>query len=290
MKKFVHWAAILGLVGGSVIGPALTQQMSALALTETQVFEQLKQVPLFMLTNQEGQPLTYSAPNPANPADKTKQVQVYTFFVSQLDAQAALTSLKTSKPDLGKLAKVTPAALSGVLQFALEGKKQNSNVGVDIVPNRQQLDSAVTLLKQSGELVDKAGKLVTKAGQPFPGGTPLFYVADSKTGGPIAVEITSQQNGQKKTLRVVPFYFSNQDLQAELAQAKKTRPELATTTKVSVVMLDTLMSTMLSNNDPSISQFQLVPARDSIDYILKQQPGGAAGVKPVTPPAAPKKK
>lgn len=288
MKRLVRWAAILSLVSGSLMGPSLARQMSAFALPEKQVFEQLKNVPLFMLSNQQGQPLTYSAPNPT---DKTKQVQIFTFFVSQQDAQAALTSLKTSKPDLGKLAKITPASLSGVLQFALEGKKQNSNVGVDIVPNRQQLDSAVTLLKQSGELVDKAGKLVTKAGQPFQGGTPLFYVVDSKTGGPIAVEVTSQENGQKKTLRVVPFYFSNQDLQTELAQAKKVRPELATTTKVSVVMLDTLMSTMLSNNDPSISQFQLVPARDSVDFILKQQPGAAgANPAPTSPTPAPKPK
>jgi hypothetical protein len=289
MKALVRWGAILSLVSGTLVGPSLIKQMSAMALPEEQVIKQLTNVPLFMITNQQGQPLTYAAPNPTSPTDKAKQVQVFTFFVSQSDAQTALTTLKNGKPDLAKVAKVSPASLSGVIQFALNGKKQKSNVGVDIIPNQQQLQSAVTILKQSGELVDKGGKLVTKGGQPFQGGTPLFFVADSKTGGPIAVEISGKENGQPKKVRLVPFYFDQQDLQTELEQAKKQRPDLATTTKVQVVMLDTLVATLLSNNDPTVSEFQLVPPRASIDFIRQQQPKAPGAPAPAAPAPAPKK-
>jgi hypothetical protein len=66
------------------------------------------------------------------------------------------------------------------------------------------------------------------------------------------------------------------------------RPDLATSTKIQVVMLDTLVATLLSNNDPTVSEFQLVPPRESIDFLRQQQPAKAPGAPAPTAPA-PKK-
>lgn len=283
MKAFVRWGAILGLVSSSFLAPALTGRLVANALPEQQVVEQLQTIPLFMITNQQGVPLTQTIPNPS---DKTKEVQVYTFFVAQQDAQTALTTIKTSNPDIGKQAKISPVSLGNVVKLALESRKQKASVEVNILPSQQQFQAAVAILKQNGQLVDKNGQLVTKDGKPFPGGTPLFYGTDSKTGGLLSVEGVFKDNGQDKKVSIVPFYFDKQALQTDLDQAKKQNPQLTATTKIEVVMLDALLSTMLSSTDTSVGQFQLVPNRDSIEFIQKQTP--AQGSPQAAPGTAPK--
>ena len=77
MKQLVRWGAILGLVGSSLLGPSLATHMSAIALPESEVLKRMETVPLFAVTNQEGLPILASVPNPQ---DKTKKVQIATFF------------------------------------------------------------------------------------------------------------------------------------------------------------------------------------------------------------------
>jgi Tic22-like family len=276
MKALVRWGAILSLVGSTVLGPSLAQQMSAIALPESQVIEQLSDVPLFILTDQKGAPFSQTI---ASPDDKTKQVMVYPFFVSQQDAQLRLNNLKTKQPDLAKVAKVTPVSLGKVLQFALDNQKKKANVGINIIPSKAQMDLAIAVLKQNGKIVDKGGQFVTKEGKPFDIGTPLFYVADAKTGGPLGLNVSvKEKNGQTKTDTFIPLYFDKQDLQTTLDGLKKQQPDLATTTRIDVWRLDDLVGTLLSSNDPSTGKLQLVPSKDSIDYVMQQQktPGAVA--------------
>lgn len=268
MKGLARLGILAGLVSGLWMAPALTRQTTAFALPQEQVLRQLSNVPVFMITNQQGEPLTYELENPSN----QKKVQVFTFFISQQDAQAALNGLKTNQPQVGNQARISPAPLSGAVQVALESQ-ENADIGVDIIPSRQQFETAVDLLKKNGDLVERNGQLVTKEGQPFAGGTPLFYVADINTGGPIAVEATVQENGQSRTTRFVPFYFDNTQLQNELKQAQEQRPELVRDTTIRVIMLDGLVSTMLTSDDPVAGQIQLVQTPEALQFAIQQQGG-----------------
>jgi hypothetical protein len=285
MKLLARWGAILGIASASLIGPSIGRQMSALALPEPQVMQILSSVPMFMITNAEGKPLAATVPNPQ---DKTKQIQVYSFFVNPQDAQQVVESLRTSKPDVGRVARVTPTALSGVVQFAMQNAKQpNSTVGVEIVPNRAQLNSAIEILRQSGTLIDKGGQLTTKDGKPFQVSTPVFFVADSKTSNPLGAETTVKENGQDKKVRFVPFYFNRQEAQTVLEQSRKQDPALASSTKIDVVMLDTVVATLMNSNDPTVSQFQLVPSRESIEFIKRQPNSGGRPAAPTAPGTRP---
>ncbi len=267
MKRLARFGVLASLIGGMWVAPAITRQMVAQALPQEQVLQQLSNVPIFMITNSKGEPLTYTVPNPT---DKNKQVQVYTFFISKQDAEATITSLKKQQPDVGNNARVSAASLSGAIKAALDGQK-NPTLGVDIIPSRVQLEKAIALLKATGDLQEKDGKLLTKDGQPFRGGTPLFFVADTASGNPIAIEAQVQENGQNKTMRFVPFYFDNAQLQTELDTAKKTNPELAKNTSIRVVMLDMLVATLLSSSDPAVGQIQLVQTPDAIQSALQMQ-------------------
>jgi hypothetical protein len=285
MKALVRWGAILSLVSSTVMGPSLVQQMSAIALPESQVIEQLSEVPLFVLTDQKGAPFSRTL---TNPNDKTKQVFL-PFYVSQQDAQLSLDALKTKQPEIGKVARITPVSLGKVIQFALENQKKKANVGVEIIPSKAQMDSAIALLKKNGKIVDKGGQLATKEGKPFDVGTPLFYVADVKTGAPVGLTASvKDKSGQTKTDTFIPLYFDKQDLQTTLDGMKKQKPDLATTTRIDVWSLTDLVGMLLNSNDPSTSKLQLVPSKDSFNYVMQQRktsgvaaPGAAP--QPVTP-------
>ncbi len=267
MKGLARFGVLASLVSGLWVAPAITRQMIAQALPQEQVLQQLSNVPVFMITNSKGEPLTYTVPNQA---DSSKQVQVFTFFVSKQDAEATITSLKQQQPEIGNNARVAPASLSGAVKAAIDGQT-NPNLGVDIVPSRSQLEKAISLLKASGDLQERNGQLVTKDGEPFRGGTPLFFVADNSSGNPVAIEAQVQENGQNKTLRFVPFYFDNAQLQTELETIKKNNPELGKNTSIRVVMLDMLVATLLSSNDPAVGQIQLVQTPDAIQAAIQMQ-------------------
>lgn len=270
MKTLARLGVLAGLMSSLWLAPAMSGDHSASALPEEQVLRILNNVPVFMITNDKGEPLTFEI---AHPREQGKKVQVFTFFISQQDAQAALNKIKTQQPEVGRVGRVSAAALSGALKIALESQK-NPAIGVDIIPSSQQLQAAVDMLKKSGDLVERDGRIVTKNGQPFVGGTPLFFLADTKTGNPIAIEAQVRENGQTRTQRFIPFYFDNAQLQREVDQARRQRPELAKDTGIRVIMLDTLVSTMLSSNDPVAAQIQLIQTPDAIQFAVQQQRAG----------------
>ncbi len=269
MKTLARLGVLAGLMSSLWLAPAMSGYQVATALPEEQVLRILNNVPVFMITNDKGEPLTVEIPNPQ---DQSKKIQVFTFFINQQDAQTALNTIKTQQPELGRVGRVSAAALSGALKIALESQK-NPAVGVDIIPSSQQLQAAVDMLKKSGDLVEREGRLFTKQGQPFNGGTPLFFLADTKTGNPIALEAQVRENGQTRTQRFIPFYFDKAQLQREVDQARQQRPELARDTGIRVIMLDNLVSTMLTSNDPVAGQIQLIQTPDAIQFAVQQQGG-----------------
>lgn len=170
MKRLAHLGVLAGLVSSLWLAPAISRYDIATALPEEQVLRILNNVPIFMITNDKGEPLTFEMPNPQ---DQSKKIQVFTFFVNQQDAQTALNTIKTQQPGCGSRG----AGLGSRSQWGGENcprKPKNPAIGVDIIPSRPQLEAAVNLLKQSGDLVERDGKILTKDGRPFMGGTPSF--------------------------------------------------------------------------------------------------------------------
>jgi hypothetical protein len=281
MKQLSRWIAILGMTSATILAPALGRQLPAQALPEPQVM-QILSVPMFVITDAKGEPLASQIPDPRN---KSKQIQRLLFFVSPQDAQEALNFLRTKDPKVGNSAKVTLTSLSSILQFA----KQNANAGINtqVLPNSTQLQAAVALLRQSGDIKEQGGQLVGKDGKPFPLSAPLFFVTNNQN-EPIGLQRTIKENGKDKVVTAFPMFFSKQDAQMILDQSRKQDPKLVSTTKIHVAMLAGVMNFLLTNNDPATAQVELVPPRESREFLQRQGGGRPPAAAPGgRPPAAP---
>jgi nickel transport protein len=208
----------------------------------------METVPLFAVTNQEGLPILASVPNPQ---DKTKKVQIATFFVSQQDAQTLVTNLKTNKPDVGKVAKVAPVSLRQAYELVRKNQTNKENLVFQFLPAQQQVDSALAVLKQNGQQVKEFN------------GIPLFYAIGGQDKGLLTIE-----QGKNK---IIPFYFSQKDLQGMLDQLKQQKSPLSSTAKIQVTTLDQVVNSLLKENGAAISEITFVPSREAINYVMQQQ-------------------
>ncbi|HEY9897436.1 MAG TPA: Tic22 family protein [Candidatus Sericytochromatia bacterium] len=266
MKSLVRWSAAAGLVGSALIGSFLAGTMQVLAIPQEQIIKKLGPVPVFTIANSQGAPLVASPPN------GQKGRAVAGVFISQKDAQEFLNNLKSKKPDLAKNVQVVPISLAEVYQLNQTNKGKPEQLDFAYVPSKQQVDTAVSLLKQQGG----------QTSQQF-NGTPLFVARGGKEKG----YLTIQQNGKP----IIPMFFNKEELQGLLDRFKQQQPTLAATIDIQVLNLEGLMEVLQTKNDPQLDQIVLVPPQQSIDFLKSITPQrGAPANKPAAAPApAPKK-
>ncbi len=256
MKKLVELGLMVSLLGGIVVAPSLVAPQAAYALSEDEALKRLEPIPVFAVTNQEGIPILASVPSPK---DKTKQVQVATFFMSQDDAKTLVSTLKTQKPEIGNSAKIVPLSMRQAYEIKTKNKEKADTLLFEFLPPKQQLDAAVAVLKQNGQNVESFNDI------------PLFYAVGGADKGLLTIEQAEQ--------KVIPFYFSQADLQGMITQLKEKNPELGKTTKIEVTSLSKIVDSLMKENGDGIQQITLVPDRAALQYALEQQKSGA---KPAT--------
>ncbi len=246
-SSLVHWSAVLGLLGSSLLGPSMLRDTPAIALPEGEVVKRLEGVPVFAITNEKGAPILASVPNQKDGS------QVATFFVSHQDAQAAVKKIQSSNNQVGKVARVVPVSLRQAYELARDSQKnKQEKVAFQFLPTQQQVNTAVSLLKQKGQEVKQFN------------GVPLFY-ATGGSGKDKGLLTVSQNNKQ-----MIPFFFNQQDLKAMLEQLKKQDKKLSAT-QIEVTTLGQVVDSMLKNNDAAVSQVMLVPSKESVDFVQSQQ-------------------
>lgn len=248
MKSLIRWSTTLGLVGSVCLSSLLFTGARALALTEDQIVEELRAVPVFAITDAEGAPLV-AAPN-----EGQEGAPVAGVFISQADAQTFLTNLRENDPTLAGGVQVVPVSLAEVYQLALTSNTdQQTQIDFTFVPMEQEVESAVSLLQESGQNVSEFS------------GVPLFLARSSQEdGGYLTVRQDEQQ--------VIPIFFKREELQAMLSRLQQEQPDLANNMVVQVINLENLIETLRTSDDPGLTQIQLVPPRESIDYIRSLQP------------------
>lgn len=266
MKSFIRLGLTLSLLGGTVIGQTLVQPTPAVALSEADALKRLDPIPVFAVTNKEGIPILASVPSPK---DKTKQLQIATFFMSQQDAQSLLSTLKKQKPDVGNTAKVVALSMRQAYDIKVKNKDKAESLVFEFLPPKQQIDAAVAVLKQNGQNVKEFNDI------------PLFYSTGGKDKGLLTIE-----QGKNK---VIPFYFNKQDLQGMLDQLKQKDPQLSSTIKVEVTSLSKVLDSLLKESSAGIQQITLVPDRTALQFALDQQKAMGAAT-PANKPAAPASK
>lgn len=266
MKSLVRWSATAGLVGSVLAGTLLTGVAQVLAIPQEQIIQKLRSVPVFTIANSQGAPLV------ASPPQGQKGPAVAGVFISQKDAQAFLDRLKSKNPDLAKGVKVVPVSLAEVYQLNQTNKGKPDGLGFAYVPSEQQVQTAMSLLKQSGQQVQKFNA------------TPLFVARGGEKGG----YLTIQEGNQS----YIPMFFKKEELQTLIDRFKQQQPQQATNVQIQVLTLEGLMEVLQTKNEPQYSQIVLVPPQDSIEYVRSigaQRSNQAKPVAPANQQPAPKK-
>lgn len=246
MKSLVRWSTTVALVGSTVMGSLIAGGLQALALTQEQILSKLRAVPVFTIANNQGAPLVASPPN------GQKGNPVAGVFISQKDAQAFLENLKKKNPNVAKDVKVVPVSLAEVYQLNQANQSKPEKLDFAYVPTKQQMDSAMTVLKQNGQQAKQFN------------GTPLFVARAGKDKGFLTI-----QEGNRA---VIPMFFNKEDLTPLLERFKQQKPDLAKSVDVQVFPLEGVIEAMKKENDPQLDKIVLIPPRETIEFVRTLQP------------------
>ena len=251
MKSLVRWGVTLGIAGSMIFaGMSGINNSQALALPQEQVVKKLQDVPVFTLANLQGEFVVISTKN------QSKTISQIGFFISKQDAQKFLEGkLKKENPQLASTIQVRSVSLAAYYKLVVESKKKkDSGVIFTLVPTKQQVDSAKSILTSSGKPVQQFN------------GIPLF-VPKFKQGNNYLTIPISQTNE-----RYIPFYFDKEQAVALLEAFKKAKPQEAANTEIQVVDLEGVINTLNSSKDPNSSKIFLFPSRESIEFIRSLPP------------------
>jgi Tic22-like family len=230
------------LVSGSLLGGSLAMPLPAVALGEEAIVDKLEQVPVFVILNSDGQPLTAAA------EVDDQEVKVPVVFIDGAAAEEFLTRAREEDPS----AEVALVDLGTLYQETVLGDEEK--VPLLYLPIGDELDTAIALQSNFQ-------------------GVPLF-IARQGEDGPY---LTINQDGQTS----LPMFFSRNDLQTLLDRYGESNAEAAADIVVQVLSLEWLLATMTSNSDPELDaqlqQVRLFPSTEVLNYIRAQESEPAAG-------------
>jgi nickel transport protein len=254
MNFLARWGAIAGLVGATLITPSLAGQMKALALPQEQVMQKLNSVPVFVIADpSEGLVLQTIQPDNAENPDAPDSVPVSWVFLNQKDAEEFINKLQQEKPNLGEKAKVMVMSLGQVYQMAQQSSEQQNSPVFELVPAQEQVDSALSILKEDGQQVDEFR------------GVPLFVARGGSEQSLLAV----QRNGEQ----FIPLFLNREDLQNQVDRMKQQQPDIASTIDVQVLRLERVINELENSDKKDLERLVFIPPRESRDLIrsIRQQ-------------------
>jgi hypothetical protein len=247
----------------TVLATTLHSQPAA-ALTEDQVVEKLSNVPVFMITDPKGNPLIVNVKDKAQ-----KDVPLLLLFMDQKRAQDTYSNIKKGNTSV-KDAQIIVISL-GLAFKAIreEAKKKDNKLNFEFLTDAATLNYALTLFK----------KVDTKATS-FPG-IPVFYAMGSDAKGKAKGYVTFEKDGKQ----LIPFYFSQTDIEQNINDLKKSKPDLAKLMSIEVAPLESVITAMLEGkNDSQLKTLTFVPSLTAAQYAQSLQKAGK--VPPSTPPSA----
>ncbi len=224
------------LVGGSLLGTMPLTSEAAWALSDEAIVSKLQQVPVFIILNAEGQPLTASADS-----ETDEEMKVPVVFIDGETAENFLEQAQTEDES----AQVALVDLGTLYQETILSAEEATPLLY--FPIDEELEAATSLQSDFR-------------------GVPLF-IARQGSDGPY---LTINQDGEAS----LPMFFSRDDLQTLLDRYAETN-ESTEDILVQVLSLEWLLNAMSENDDPELDaqleQIRLFPSTDVLEYIQSQQ-------------------
>ncbi|WP_017326490.1 Tic22 family protein [Synechococcus sp. PCC 7336] len=228
----------LALSKSALSEPAIVAQSTGVPLSSDEVLGRLDAVPVFAILSENNSPVL------ANIEQDGEQVKLIGFWLDRAAAQVALNTIQTANPEVGSRARMVPIAMSAALRMAAEQQEQNG-IRFRIWPSSEIVETAIALLRETdGEEIDS-----------FPG-VPLFFGQSDE--GVLTIEADGSE--------VVPFFFSDKDLQDTLDLAREENSDIADKTEIRVTSLDSVMNSMVAPDaEASVQKIEFVPSRLAIE-------------------------
>lgn len=240
-KRPLRALAAGGLVMATVAGTGLFVPEAAEALTDEQIISKLQPVPVFLIVNSEGQPLT------ASPSNEDTEIKVPLVFLDDTSVQAFLTRAQEEDAaaeialiDLGTLFRETQSS-------------DDTPSPLMYFPDEEELTAATSIQEDFR-------------------GVPLFFARQGDEGPYLTITLDGESS--------LPMFFSREDLQTLIDRYIQENPGAASSISVEVLSLEWLIAAMSANDDPELdaqlSQIQLFPSSEVLQY-LRQQSEAAPG-------------
>jgi Tic22-like family len=243
-------------IGSGAAAGVLLTALQAFALPQEQILEKLDPLLVFTLADAQGAPLV------ALPPDGKKGNPTAGIFMSKKDADGLLENLRKNNPEVAKNVSVLTVSMSEIYQLQMKAVEKKSPMVFAFVPTREQVASAVELLKASGQ----------KDAKTFPG-TPVFAARAGKD----KAFLTMPQPKDGKP--VIPFFFNKEQLQPLLDDLKKQQPELAATVDIQVFPFEGVLDAMKNRKEPGLEQVVLVPSPEALTLLQEASKAAAANKK-----------
>ncbi|BAQ60548.1 hypothetical protein GM3708_954 [Geminocystis sp. NIES-3708] len=236
-KSLLSKVKNVSLVGATVLSCWLTQTTKLLALPQEVIVQKLKPIPVFTIADAQGAPLI---------ASNDQDGKVAGVFISQQDANGFVQKLKQENPELGKQVQVVPVSLGEIFELSEANAKQKDAVNFAYVPSKNQVDQAKKLNNQ------------------YQAGVPLFVAKAGDEQG----YLTIKQNDQE----VIPFFFDQQQVEQLVESFKKSQPNLASSVKIEVVILEGILDALKQGKDEMLTKIVLWPSKESIEFLRANAP------------------
>jgi len=238
----------LGLVGSALLGNLLWLDIPAFALSQQQVKEKLDPIPVYLITNEQGLPLSRAVSDEKN---GKKGASVTGVYMSRQEAETFIKELKDLKTKDTKLAalvrnlQVSTVSLGYLYQQLEKTKSDPNHLLFDFKPVQKEVDLALQLLQQNGEKVDQFKSI------------PIFAVRFGKDKAYVPIQVLPDKK------QYIPLFFSEGDAKTLLDQVKPKFDKAY----IQVVDVDGVIKAFQDFNDDWLKNVVLVPSPESRAYL-----------------------
>lgn len=272
INTFVRLSTKVNVETGVNVPPpkVAARQADDLFVRDQLIKEKLDVVPVYLITNDQGLPLTRPLSEGQN--GKKDGGSVTGVYLSRQDAQAFINELRKNNRNAPKMAElvnnlqVTTAPLGAIYEQLQKTKNQPNRLVFAFKPVAQDVQEALELLRRSGKKVEKFNNV------------PIFAVRFSPDQGYVPIKLKDKKE------QIIPIFFSKQDAQGLLNQVKPKYPKA----DIQVIDIDGVVKTLREKNDAWLNQVVLVPSPESRDYI-RSLPTKSAGGRNNTQSVQPKR-
>lgn len=250
MKSFLRWGLTLGLVGSTLLGGVAAFESPVLALSEREIKEKLDTIPVFMITNEKGLPLSRNL----SAKNGNQSASVTGVYMSRKEALAFIQELRKAKNKNPKMEamvnklQVTPVPLGVIYKQLQENKNKPNRLLFAFKPVDKEIQGAMNLLRASGQKIDQ---------EKFKSSVPIFAVRFAPDKGYVPIQMG------KKEDQMIPLFLSKQDAQSLLGKVKPKFPQA----DIQVIDVNGVISTLKDKNDSWLEKVILVPSPESRAYI-----------------------